>query len=143
MFFVFCFFVFVFVFRAALVAYGGCQARSQIGATATQDPSRICNLHLSTQPHRIFKPFSEAGDRTQNFMITSRIRLHCATVGTPRSHFFCGFIYTCSFKNHRWDCLMSASLLKTLGLIILNNKYISLPWERITVLYSFLFLHSM
>ena len=34
------------------------------------------------------------------------------------------------------------SVLLTKG-IALNNKYISLPWERITVLYSFLFLRSM
>ena len=51
------------------MAYGGSQARSPIGATAagytaasaTPDPSHICNLHHSSQQCRIFNPLREAG----------------------------------------------------------------------------------
>jgi len=43
-------------------------------ATATQDPSRICNLHHSSQQHQILNPLSEARGRTQNLMVPSRIR---------------------------------------------------------------------
>ena len=38
--------------------------------------------HCSWQ-HQILKPLSEARDRTRNVMVTSRIRFHCATMGTP------------------------------------------------------------
>ena len=37
-------------------------------ATAKQDPSRICNLHHSSQQCRIVNPMSEARDRTQILM---------------------------------------------------------------------------
>ena len=42
------------LFRATLAAYGGSQARGQIRAaaataTATWDPSHICDLHYSSQ----------------------------------------------------------------------------------------------
>ena len=37
-------------------------------ATATRDPSRVCNLH------RIINPLSKGRDRTRNLMVPSRIR---------------------------------------------------------------------
>ena len=88
------FFVFL---RAAPVAYGGSQAGVQselqpppyaratatATAAATPDPSRVCNLHPSSQQCRILNPLSEARDRTQNLMVPSWIRFHCATMGTP------------------------------------------------------------
>ena len=49
-------------------------------ATATRDPSRICDLHHSSQPHQIPDPLSEARDRTRILMDTSR----CVTMGAPR-----------------------------------------------------------
>ena len=64
--FYFCFVLFV---RAALAAYGGSQARGQIGAvayttaTATRDPSRICNPSHSSQQRRILNPLSKGRDR--------------------------------------------------------------------------------
>ena len=51
--------------------------------TATQDPSRICDLHHSSRQCRILKPRSEARDGACNLMGTSRIRFRCATTGTP------------------------------------------------------------
>ena len=52
-------------------------------ATATQDPSNICNLHHSSQQCCIPDPLSEARDQTLILMDTSRIRFNCATMRTP------------------------------------------------------------
>ena len=40
-------------------------------ATATQDPSRICDLHHDSQQCQILNPISEARDQTHLFMDTS------------------------------------------------------------------------
>ena len=42
-------------------------------ATATPDPSHICNLCHSSQQHQILNPVSEARDRTLILMDTSRV----------------------------------------------------------------------
>ena len=59
-----------FFFRAAPTAYGGSRARDQtratavglchsnITATATSDPSRICDLYHSSRQHQILNPLS-------------------------------------------------------------------------------------
>ena len=50
---------------AVPMAYGGSQARGQIGAiaaTATQDLGHICDLHHSSRERRILDPLSEARD---------------------------------------------------------------------------------
>ena len=49
-------------------------------ATATLDPSRICNLHHSSRQHQILKPLSEARDYTRNLRVPS---FCCAMTGTP------------------------------------------------------------
>ena len=43
-------------------------------ATATQDPSRVCNLYHSSWQRRIVNPLSKGRDRTRNLMVPSRIR---------------------------------------------------------------------
>ena len=43
-------------------------------ATATRDPSRVCNLHHSSGQRRIVNPLSKGRDRTRNLMAPSRIR---------------------------------------------------------------------
>ena len=48
-------------------------------ATATQDPSRLCDLYHSSQQRQILNPLSEAADRTRNLMVPSRIGFCCAT----------------------------------------------------------------
>jgi len=74
--FFFCLFAFS---RAAPAAYGDSQARGRIGAvayakaTATPDPSRVCNLQHSSWQRRILNPLSKARDRTRNLMVPSRI----------------------------------------------------------------------
>ena len=42
-------------------------------ATATRDLSRVCDLHHSSQQHRIFNPLSEARDQTCVLMDASYI----------------------------------------------------------------------
>ena len=54
-------------------------------ATATQDPSHICDLHHSSWQHQIPDPLSEARDQTCILMDTSQICFCCATTGTPSS----------------------------------------------------------
>ena len=74
--FCFCF------FSAAPSAYGSSQARGLMElqlpnyatATATPDPSHICNLHRSLWQLWILNPLSEARDQTCTFMDTSRVR---------------------------------------------------------------------
>ena len=78
-FFFFCLFAFS---RAAPTAYGGSQGRGLIGvvalaytrATATWDPSCVCNLHHSSGQNWILNPLSKARDRTRNLMVPSWIR---------------------------------------------------------------------
>ena len=52
-------------------------------ATATTDPSHVCDLHHSSQQRRILNPVREARDRTRNPMVPSWIHFHCTTMGTP------------------------------------------------------------
>ena len=81
-----CCFVFC-PFRAAPVAYGSSQARGRIGAvapayttaTATPDPSCVCNLHHSSQQRQILNPLSEGRDQTLNFMVPNRIHFRGTT----------------------------------------------------------------
>ena len=80
--FVFFVVVVVAISWAAPAAYGGSQGRGLIGAaaiayaraTATRDPSRVCNLHHSSRQRRIVNPLSTGRDRTRNLMVPSRIR---------------------------------------------------------------------
>ena len=42
-------------------------------ATATRDPSRICDLHPNSRQRQILHPLSEARDRTRNLLVPSWI----------------------------------------------------------------------
>ena len=81
------FFFLSFVFsRAEPTAYGDPQAKGLLSytrATATPNPSRIYNLHHSSLQRRILKPPSKARDQTCNLLVSSRIRFHYTTTGTP------------------------------------------------------------
>ena len=57
---------FVFLFRAALAAYEGSQARDPIGAVAA-------GLHHSSQQRWILNPLSKTMDQTHNLMVPSRV----------------------------------------------------------------------
>ena len=51
-------------------------------ATATPDPSHVCNLR-SSQQHRILNPLSKASDQTHILIETSQVCYPWATAGTP------------------------------------------------------------
>ena len=53
-------------------------------ATATPDPSLICDLHHSSWQCQILNPLSDARNRTRNLIVPSRIHLHCTMTGTPK-----------------------------------------------------------
>ena len=56
-------------------------------ATATPDPSHVCDLHHSSWPYWILNLLSKTRDQTHNLMVPSRICFHCTTAGTPVSFF--------------------------------------------------------
>ena len=62
----------------------GVKLKLQPLATATPEPSRVCDPHHSSQQCRILNPLSEARDQTCILMDTSQIHFCCATTGTPR-----------------------------------------------------------
>ena len=76
------------------MAYGGSQARGRIGAelpaytaaTATWDPSHICNLYHSSWQCQILNPLSKARDHTHNLKVPSQIHFCCAMTGTPQTN---------------------------------------------------------
>ena len=58
-------------------------------ATGTPDLRHVCNLRCSLRQCQILNPLIEARDRTYNLMmVTSQIRFHCATTGTPLNPLF-------------------------------------------------------
>ena len=57
-------------------------------ATATQDPSSICNRHHSSRRCQILNPLSEVRDRICVLMVPSWICFCCATTGTPSYTYF-------------------------------------------------------
>ena len=73
------------------MTYGSSQTRGQIElqllayttATATWDPSRICNLYHSSGQHQIFNPLSKSRDWTHILIDTSWSHFRWTIVGTP------------------------------------------------------------
>ena len=78
------FFFFLSFFRAEPAAYGSFQARGQIRAqlpaytiaTATTDPSDICDLHHSSWQWQILNSLSGARDGIHVLMDTSWVCYH-------------------------------------------------------------------
>ena len=62
--------------RATPVTYLGVQSELQLlantTATAMQDPSRICDLHHSSQQCQSLNPLRKAWDQTQNLRMLVR-----------------------------------------------------------------------
>ena len=63
------------------------QPQAYATATATQDPSWVCELRHSSRQCWILNPLSEARDRTPILMVPSRIHFHFTTTGTPQKEF--------------------------------------------------------
>ena len=64
-------------------------------ATATPDPSGVCNLHHSSRQHQTLNQLSKARDQTCNLLVPNPIHFFCAMMGTPPYIFF---ISSCRFK---------------------------------------------
>ena len=67
-------------------------------ATATPDPSHVCDLHPNSQQCRILNPLSKARNRTHNLMVSSWVHFYCATTGTLGTTFL---TYTAACSNAR------------------------------------------
>ena len=90
--FYFILFIYFLLFRATpgrhmevprLGVYSELQMLAYTTATATSDPSHICDLHHSSWQCWILNPLSKAKDRTWNLMVPSWIHFHRAMTGTP------------------------------------------------------------
>ena len=57
-------------------------------ATATQDPSHVCNLHHSSRQCRILNPLSEARDPTHILMDASRVHNLLSYNGNSLNKYF-------------------------------------------------------
>ena len=79
-------------------------------AIAIQNPSRICDLHHSSQQHQNLNPLSKARDRTHVLMVTSWVHYHWATMGTPCKHFLSHIISHHLAK--AWEGNSDSSLFK-------------------------------
>ena len=65
------------------------QLPAQATATATQDPSRVCDLRHSLQERQVLHPLSEARDRTHILMDTSQVHKLLSHKGElPRITFY-------------------------------------------------------
>ena len=81
------------------MAYGTSQSRGLIGAIAaslhhshsSMGPSRVCDLHRSSQQCQILNPMSEARYWTLILIDTNWVQFHWATTGTSVFHSFAGF----------------------------------------------------
>ena len=98
---------FFWSFRASPAAYGGSQARGQIGAVASNlchshskaGSNPLSNLHHRSRQRWILNPLSKARDQTCVLMDTSQIRFCWATMGTPEylvNYLTCCFVPTLS-----------------------------------------------
>ena len=78
-------------FRAAPETYRSLQARGELKlqlpayATATPDPSCICDLHCSLWQHQLLNPLSKARYWTHILIDTCQILNLQSTAGTPHS----------------------------------------------------------
>ena len=91
----FLFFILSFcLLRAAPTAYGGSQARGQMGAAAAglhhSHSSKRSVSAPTPQLTEILNPLSETRDRTRILVDPSRIRFCCAMMGTPLMASLCG-----------------------------------------------------
>ena len=72
-------------------------------ATATRDPSCICNLHHSSQQPRIPDPLSEARDQTHILTDASQVCFCCTTKRNSQDYFlmliFFSFIFLATLRH--------------------------------------------
>ena len=104
-------YLFIFLIRSATAAYGGSQARDQIGATATAtpDPSYVCNPQHSSQQCQTLNPPSKARDQICNHMVPSQIHFHYPKMGTSWVTFIYLLIITQRIY-YIYSCTMSITI---------------------------------
>ena len=106
-------------------------------ATATRDPSHICNLHHGSWQRWILNPLSEAGDQTHILMVISQICYCWATTGTQlhsqpgrvsvvaEDLVQCHFLWEASLKPPEWvrcSCQSVDMLIRLLSLFSFSEK---------------------
>ena len=69
-------------------------------ATATRDPSHVCDLHHSSwhTPHRILNPLNKARDQTHNLVVPSQIRELLSHDGDSSFPFFIFCLFRAALK---------------------------------------------
>ena len=67
---------------------GELQLMAYTTATATQDPSCVCDLYHSSWQCQILNPPNESRDQTHNLMFPTWICFHCTMMGTLRTILF-------------------------------------------------------
>ena len=73
------------------------QLLARTTAIAMPDPSRVCNLHHSSQQCCTLNSLREGRNWTHNLMVPSWICLHYAKMGTPMCVFLHVYNHTCLF----------------------------------------------
>ena len=80
-------FIHLFFFLVMEIPRLGMESELQLPAytiaTATRDPSSICDLHHDSQQGWIADPVSKARDQTYTLLDTRQIRFCCSTAETP------------------------------------------------------------
>ena len=97
-------------------------------ATATQDPSHVCDLHHSSWQRRIPDPPTKARDRTRILMDTSRIRFRCATTGTPEIHFLIVLVYSVGIWENRLVFIAGLNSSELLGIASILQNFTYKKW---------------
>ena len=106
---------------ARLEAESELQLLAYTTATATSDPSHICDLHCSSRQHWISHPLIGARDQTPALMDTSWGCYCWATMGTPSSRYFLNFHFDLSFSPWvHWKMLLSFQILGNFLVIVLS-----------------------
>ena len=128
--------LFFLLFRVVPAAYGVFQARVQSElqlpaytiATATWDPSCVCDLHHSSQQCQIFNTLSEARDGTYNLMVPSQVRFPCATMGTPGPICFVGRPSSISiYRYFFWGYRIFSKIISPLSCLENISLAVSIP----------------
>ena len=144
--FLFSFPLYYYLLMATPLAYGGSQARGWIRAayttaTATWDPSHICDLSHSLWQHWILSPLRETRDHPTasqrqrqvinllshngNSLSWKGLASPQSRVGTPWEYlplipFFVGCVYLCSYEYMHYNLTPVCSVITT-SLIIIHH----------------------
>ena len=83
-------------------------------ATATRDPSHVCNLRHSSWSHQILTPLSKARDQTC-ILDASQIGFHWAVKGTP-------------ITNYSWKTILNVFIFYSLFTLLCGENNLFHNW---------------